>query len=215
MPETFPHTRLYLVRHGQARAGDGSYDETTPLSELGHLQAARLADALTAGVLPTAVYASPYPRALETAAPVCRRLGVQPVIDPDLAEFQLGTGTFESIQQRLDLVVWRPEHRGVEDGETLGGFSARVAGFCDEVVGRHQRESVAVFAHSGTIDAAIRWALGFPPDSLWQHEFDLTTASVTEIEFWPHGRTHGGAPRYSVIQRVGDVAHLDDLVSDL
>jgi broad specificity phosphatase PhoE len=152
---------------------------------------------------------------VETAAPLCRKLGVQPIIDPDLAEFQFEIGSFESIQQRPDLILWRPEHRGVEYGETLGRFSARVAVFCDKVVERHQSESVAVFAHSGTIDAAIRWALGFSPDSLWQHEFDLATASVTEIKFWPRGRTHGGAPRYSVIQRIGDVAHLGDLVSDL
>ncbi|MGH3146386.1 MAG: histidine phosphatase family protein [Rubrobacter sp.] len=215
MSEPYAHATLLLIRHGQARADDGSYDENTPLSELGRLQAARLAYTLAAGARPAAVYASPYPRALETAAPLCLKLGVQPVVDPDLAEFQFESGSFESIQQRPDLIVWRPERRGVEGGETLGGFSARVSIFCEEVVGRHQGERVAVFARSGTIDAAIRWALGFPPDSPWQHEFGLATASVTEVELWPSGRVPGGAPRYSVIRRTGDVAHLGDLVSEL
>jgi broad specificity phosphatase PhoE len=136
------------------------------------------------------------------------------MVDPGLAEFRLETGSFESIRQRPDVIVWRPEHRGVEGGETLREFSVRVSAFCDEVVERHRSEHVAVFAHSGTIDAAIRWALGLSPDSLWQHEFDLATASVTEIEFWPRGRTHGGAPRYSVFQRIGDRGHLGDLVSE-
>ncbi|CAN5737687.1 histidine phosphatase family protein [soil metagenome] len=215
MPEEYPATTLLLIRHGQARASDGSYDENTPLTELGHRQSGQLADALTARTRPVVAYSSPYPRALETATPLCQQLAVRPCVDPRLAEFQLGTGSFESIQQRLDLLLWRPEHRGVENGETLGEFSARIAAFCNEVVERHPREDIAVFAHSGTIDAAIRWALGFPLDSLWQHEFVLATASITEIEFWPHGRIRGGAPRYSVIQRIGDVAHLGGLYSEI
>jgi broad specificity phosphatase PhoE len=76
MPERYWYTTLYLIRHAQARASDGSYDESTPLSELGRLQAARLVDELVAGSRPTAVYTSPYPRAVETAAPLCRKLGV-------------------------------------------------------------------------------------------------------------------------------------------
>jgi broad specificity phosphatase PhoE len=215
MPEEYPATTLVLIRHGQARASDGSYDENTPLTELGHRQAAQLADALASGTRPVVVYSSPYPRALETATPLCQQLALRPSVDPRLAEFQLGTGSFESIQQRLDLKVWRPEHQGVENGETLGEFSARVATFCNEVVERHSREDITVFAHSGTIDAAIRWALGFSSDSLWQHEFPLATASITEIQFWPHGRIRGGAPRYSVMQRIGDVTHLDGIVSEI
>jgi broad specificity phosphatase PhoE len=215
MPEEYPATTLVLIRHGQARASDGSYDENTPLTELGHRQAAQLADALASGTRPVVVYSSPYPRALETATPLCKQLALRPSVDPRLAEFQLGTGSFESIEQRLDLIVWRPEHRGVENGETLGAFFARVAAFCNEVVEQHPREVIAVFAHSGTIDATIRWALGFPSDSSWQHEFALATASITEIQFWPHGRIRGGAPRYSVIQRIGDVTHLGSLYSEI
>jgi broad specificity phosphatase PhoE len=146
---------------------------------------------------------------------LCQQLALRPSVDPRLAEFQLGTGSFESIQQRLDLKVWRPEHQGVENGETLGEFSARVATFCNEVVERHSREDITVFAHSGTIDAAIRWALGFSSDSLWQHEFPLATASITEIQFWPNGRVQGGASRYAVLRRVGDVTHLDGIVSEI
>ena len=215
MPEEYPATTLVLIRHGQARASDGSYDENTPLTELGHRQAAQLADALASGTRPVVVYSSPYPRALETATPLCQQLALRPSVDPRLAEFQLGTGSFESIQQRLDLKVWRPEHQGVENGETLGEFSARVATFCNEVVERHPREDIVVFAHSGTIDAAIRWALGFSSDSLWQHEFPLATASITEIQFWPNGRVQGGASRYAVLRRVGDVTHLDGIVSEI
>ena len=215
MSEHYPHMTLLLIRHGQARARDGSYDEYTPLSDFGRSQAARLAHALGVGTTPTIVYTSPLPRALETAAPLCQKLNLEPVVDARLAEFDLGSNPFEVVQLRPDLVVWQAEHRGVEHGETLGAFTARVAAFCDEVVARHPDTVVAVVAHAGTIDAALRWAVGLPPPSPWLHEFDLAPASITTVDFWPRGRVDGGAPRYAVIGRVGDVTHLGDLVSDL
>jgi probable phosphoglycerate mutase len=206
---------LILVRHGQARAADGSYGRETRLSDLGRLQAAAVANELAARTPLAAVYVSPFPRAVETATPLCARLDLSPVVDPRLAEFDLGSGSLESAQQRPDLVIWRAEHRGAENGETLGEFSARVAAFCDDIVRRHLGQRVAVVAHSGTIDAVVRWSLGLTPASLWQHELALANASISEVEFWPRGRVRGGAPRYAVLRRVGDVTHLGALVSEL
>jgi probable phosphoglycerate mutase len=214
MNEAYPSTTLLLIRHGQARAGDNSYDQHTPLSDIGRQHAMLVADALATYPV-AAVYASPLPRAMETAAPLCQQLDLTPIADPRLAEFDLGSKPFEIVQQRPDLVVWHPDHRGVEHGETLQAFSRRVAVFCEEIAERHLHERVAVFAHSGTIDAALRWAVGLPPDSVWQHEYNLANASVTQVEYWPRGRVAGGSPRYAVLWRIGDVAHLGTLVSDL
>jgi broad specificity phosphatase PhoE len=83
------------------------------------------------------------------------------------------------------------------------------------VAARSVGEKVALVAHAGTIDAAIRWALGLPPSTPWQHEFDLGNGSITEIKLWPDGRKAGGAPRFAVLRRVGDTAHLGELASDL
>lgn len=208
-------TTLILIRHGQARSRDGSYDANTPLSGLGRLRAEAVAEALVGETTSAAIYTSPYPRALETSEPLCRRLGLEPVVDPRLAEFDLEAGSFEAVEQRPDLVIWHPEHRGVAYGETLGEFSGRVADFCDEVAERHRNGRVPIFAHSGTIDAVLRWSLGFEASSPWQHEFDLGNASITEIETWPHGRVQRGAPRYAVLPRIGDVTHLEGLASEL
>jgi broad specificity phosphatase PhoE len=213
MSNSYPSTTLLLIRHGQARANNNSYDQHTPLSNLGHQQATLVADALASRPV-RAVYTSPFPRARETASPLCQRLRFQPITDSRLAEFDFGSKPFDVVQQRPDLVVWHPDHRGVEHGETLAAFSARVATFCNEVAERHVNECVAVFAHSGTIDAALRWGVGLLSNSVWQHEYDLATASITEIEYWPRGRVEGGAPRYAVLWRIGDVAHLGRLVSN-
>ncbi len=215
MSQEYWTTTLLLVRHGQARATDSSsLGRATPLSRLGRLQAAALADELVEGEPPATVYTSPLPRSVETAAPLCERLGVKAIVDRRLTEFELGTKSLESIQERPDLLIWRPEHRAA-DGETLSELSARVAAFCDEVVERHLRDRVAVVSHSGIIDATLRWSLDMAAASPWQHEFDIANASITEIEFWPHGRIQGGAPRYAVLRRVGDVEHLGGLITEI
>ena len=214
MPEEYPATTMLLVRHAQARAGDSSrLGPDTPLSKLGRLQVEALASELVADAPVAAVYTSPLPRAVQTASLLCERLGLEAVLDPRLTEFEMGTKEVEAILGRPDLLIWHPEHRA--DDETLREFSARVAAFCDEVVERHPDERLAVVSHAGTIDATLRWALGITPDSPWQHEFEVANASITELEFWPRGRIQGGAPRYAVLRRVGDVTHLDDLVSEI
>lgn len=161
------------------------------------------------------MYVSPFPRALETAAPLCRMFGIEPVIEPRLAEFEMAAATLDAALERADLLFWKAEHRGVDRGETLRQFSERVAAFCDEVAARHLGERAVIVAHSGTIDAAIRWAVGLPPESHWQHDFNLANASITEIEFWPRGRLASGAPRYAAMLRIGDVAHLIGLHSEI
>jgi broad specificity phosphatase PhoE len=215
MPEEYPATTLLLIRHAQARAaGSSHYGPDTPIGQLGRLQVAALGSKLVAPAPPAAVYTSPLPRAVQTASPVCERLGLEAVQDPRLTEFDLGTQEIEIILERPDLLIWHPEHRGA-DGETLREFSARVTAFCDEVVERHPEERVLVVSHAGTIDATLRWALGITLDTPWQHEFEVANASITELEVWPRGRIKGGASRYTVLRRVGDVTHLDGIVSEI
>ena len=180
------------------------------MSGLGRRQAATLAASLGSGPGLDAVYSSNLPRAVETAAAVAERLGLEVVEDRRLAEFQVDMSRAESSDGRPDLLAWHPDHTGV-DGESLAQFASRVAEFHDEIVGRHPGQRVAVICHAGTIDAALRWSLGISPRSPWQYEFEVQNASITEIEFWPQGRIRGGAPRYSVLKRIGDVGHLANL----
>jgi len=207
--------RITLVRHGQARSTDGSYGPDTPLSELGRRQAAAVGAALATGSRLSAAYTSPLPRARETTSIVGDRLGVPVTEDDRLAEFELGTGALTSVEDRPDLLIWRSDHTGVEGGETLGEFCRRVTACMEEIVERHLDQKVMVVAHAGTIDAVLRWAVGLPSGSPWQHEFDLANGSLTEVICWPLGRVEGGARPCFAICSVGAAGHLGDLVSDL
>ena len=202
------------MRHGQAHHdGRGFYGPDAPLSELGRRQAVSLAASLSFSPALDALYSSSLPRAVETAEAVAARLGLEVMVDRRLAEFDLDTSPATSFDDRPDLLSWRPDHTAV-DGETLAQFAARVAEFHDEAVDRHPGQRIAVICHAGTIDEAIRWSLGIDPGVPLQCGFEAKNASITEIEFWPRGRVEGGAPRYAVLKRIGDVEHLDGLATE-
>lgn len=213
MRQDSPPATLVFVRHGHSRPLEGPYRADSPLTALGRDQAEAVALALEQPSL-SAIYASPWPRAHDTAKPLCRQLGTEPVLDDALVEYALedlveSHGSLP--EERPDLAIWRAEDRGSKNGETLGEFAERVGTYCERISRRHVGERVALFSHSGTIDAAIRWAMGVPYSTPWHSDMPLHNASITEIVYWPDGRVGGGAPRYGAFVRVGDVAHLGDL----
>ena len=212
---SFEPTTLVLVRHGQARPSDtGFYGADAPLSGLGRRQTSALAASLASGPALDALYSSNLPRALETAAAVVEHIGLEVLVDRRLAEFNVDMTVEAPLEGRPDLLIWHPDHTGA-DGETLAQFASRVREFHEEVVTRHPGQRIAVVCHEGTIQAVLHWSLGMDLRSPWQHEFnDLRNASITEIEFWPEGRMAGGAPRYFVLKRIGDVGHLGALITD-
>jgi len=107
MSEDYPATILLLIRHAQARAADSSrYGPDTPIGQLGRLQVAALVSRLVAAAPPAVVYSSPLPRAVHTASPVCEQLGLEPVLDPRLIEFEMGEEEIEVILERSDLLIW-------------------------------------------------------------------------------------------------------------
>jgi probable phosphoglycerate mutase len=206
--------RIALVRHAQARASDGSYDEHTPLSALGQRQAQCVAQAFRGRGAPQAIYASPFPRCVETAAPLCDALRVSPQLDRRLCEFEMQAAPLSAVEQRADLVIWESTHRGKAGGETLAEFSRRVASCLQDIADQHLGSDVVVFTHSGVIDAAFRWFVGLAHESSWTHDLPTSNASITELEYWPMGRALGGSPRYTAVLRVCDTSHLTDCWSD-
>jgi len=203
------HARLLLVRHAQhvTSVSDGG------LTKLGERQARALATVLRPGPGYELV-SSPLRRAIVTAA----ALGPSVEVVQGLEEFHFGPeapDTAKMVEERTDLTLWRPDH-GFAGGETLGVFQARVSAIVTRLVADYRGGAVVAVTHAGVIDAALRWAYDLSPDSNWMTEASLPHASVTEIEHWPTGRRSGGAPRFTLVHRVGDVSHLpQELVTDI
>jgi broad specificity phosphatase PhoE len=157
-------TVLTLVRHGETSANlDGVWHGSTdtPLTERGRRQAQRVADYLAERYSDaTTVYSSPLARARDTANLISARLGIPLVIDPDLAEYHLGS--WEGVSY-ADL---HQKHRFWEmikqdaDFAPHGGESPRVVvqRFMDSLQRmtlKHAGERVVVVAHGGALSMVL------------------------------------------------------------
>lgn len=192
--------RVVFVRHAQSTANVArSLDCAVPgpgLSPRGREQAAALADALSAdpfgngnGSQVRAVFTSPMTRALETAAPLADRLGVDARVLSGLRETYLGdlndrTDTeaheaFERVYRSWmiddDLAVRRP---GGESGaEVLDRFTAAV----DAVVEAHPGGTAVVVGHGAALRLGLsRLAAGVSHDYAHAHRLPNTGHVVVE-----------------------------------
>jgi probable phosphoglycerate mutase len=166
---------LLLVRHGEsAPVLDGEPVELLEgqsdpaLDPVGVQQAERLAGRL-GGEAIDAIYVTPLQRTAQTAAPLAARLGLQPRVEPDLIEVNLGEwegGLFRKhvreghpIAQRM-----RAEQRWdvIPGAETADRFAGRVRAGIERIAAAHADERVVVVVHGGTIGQALALALGIP-----------------------------------------------------
>jgi broad specificity phosphatase PhoE len=197
--------RILVVRHAQQqRDGDDG-----PLTALGEAQAAATAPAVDLTSSDRLV-SSNLLRAVETAT----ALGRSPERFRDLDEFRFGQQwSWAQADDREDLALWRPEDR-VAGGESLHEFQARVEGALRALLRDPPTGRLVLVVHSGVLDAVVRWAFGLGPDTAWTTEVSAPHASITEFEHWPKGRHPTGAPRHTVLVRLGDISHLPpDLIS--
>jgi broad specificity phosphatase PhoE len=160
-------TLAYLARHGEsdwnvANRFQGVIDR--PLTEHGRKQAQELAEEL-AGKALDAVYTSPLRRALDTAAVVAARLGVEPVVDAGLREIDVGGWAGLSraeVESRFPEAFdrWLGGGDGWEGGETYGQMSARVLATVERIACAHTGGRVLLVSHGGPIRAVHAAAAG-------------------------------------------------------
>jgi glucosyl-3-phosphoglycerate phosphatase len=155
---------MILLRHGQSefnllftqsRRDPGIKDPK--LTPLGHSQAETAAEALAAQREIRRIVASPYTRALQTAAPLARRLGLPVIVNPLVREryaFTCDIGSpataLRSEWPALDLAhieeVWWP----LEE-EPAEQVVARAARFRGEMAGLQDWAHTVVVSHWGFI----------------------------------------------------------------
>jgi 2,3-bisphosphoglycerate-dependent phosphoglycerate mutase len=156
---------LILVRHGlPVRIDDADGPADPPLSDDGRAQAVRLAAWLGRDPI-DAVYVSPMRRAVETAAPLADALGVEPVVDEELAEFDRDAHFYVPLEElkaagdERYLQIMRGEVDGEVDPHT---FREVVAVAVERIIEAHPGNTVAVVCHGGVINAWASHVLGLP-----------------------------------------------------
>lgn len=201
--------QLLLVRHGEPLAVSGQAGGADPdLSAQGHAQADALgawAAGLT-GEKVVEVVVSGMRRAQQTAEPAASALGLAPVVDPDLAEFDVGRPSYAPVHERLGsedpdwqriTAGWFPSFVDVE------AFTARVRGAFERIVERHRdggRSSVLVVCHAGVINTYLSLQLGLDRPLY----FPLDHAGLSRVLVSRAGRVR--------VRSVNETGHVTDVL---
>ncbi|MGW5743947.1 histidine phosphatase family protein [Amycolatopsis sp. NPDC003861] len=157
-------TEIFLVRHGESAParGDAPFDlvdgQADPdLAPEGRDHAQRVGVRL-AGERIDAIYVTTLRRTVQTAAPLAEKLGLTPVVEPDLREIHLGdweNGLFRKYTAEGHPIVerlWAEQRWDVIPGaESDERFGARLRGALTRIAAAHPDQRVAVFTHGGVI----------------------------------------------------------------
>jgi probable phosphoglycerate mutase len=150
---------LVLIRHGLPLRveNEPGTPADPPLSEEGHEQARRVADWLAPEGFDV-VYSSPMRRAVETARPLADRLGLNVVVDDELAELDRGHHFYVPVEELK--ATGDPRYQQLLDGTLYGDvdvetWSQIAALAVQRVLEAHPGERIALFAHGGVINAYL------------------------------------------------------------
>jgi len=200
---------LVLVRHGESEPlvegtafplVDGHGDPA--LAPEGRAQAELVGERLSAEPI-AAIYVTTLRRTHETAAPLAARLGLTPVVEPDLREVHLGDWEGELFRQKVadgDPIVVQmfTEQRwdAIPRAELAEAFAARVTAGISRIAEAHPDERVVVVAHGGVIGEALAQATGSRPWAFVGADNGSISRLVVSPERW-------------VLRGFNDTVHLD------
>ncbi len=198
---------IVLIRHGQPEwVRDGLAVVDPPLTDLGHRQADRLAEAIC-GESFDEVLVSPLVRARQTAAPLLDALGRDEEIDPWLEEIRdpkwHGSPAEKAAEAYAELKGRKAEDRwnGLDGGESVRDFVDRIhlgasMFLAERGITRSDHDlpvwqiaepgaRIALVAHAGTNSVTIGHLLGLQPTPWEWDRFVLGHTSVSRIEAMP------------------------------
>ena len=155
---------IVLVRHALPLRVELETGIADPeLAAEGHEQAAKMAAYL--GIEDVeAVYVSPLRRALETARPLCKVLGLEAVVSEGVAEFDRNSREYVPVEElrATNDPRWEKLLRGEWDGvdEDPSIFKARVVATVEDMIARHPGGRVVVVCHGVVINQYLAHGLG-------------------------------------------------------
>jgi len=130
------------------------------------------------------IYASPLERAVETASPLARSLGMEVQLKPGLADINVGIwmGRSWKVLNRTKLgkdIQETPSRFQFPGGESFVQVQDRVVTVLDSIASAHKGQLVAVFFHADPIKLAVSHYLGQPLDRF--QRLVISPGSVTVL----------------------------------
>tara|TARA_Y100000588_G_scaffold218560_1_gene232444 strand:- start:58550 stop:59170 length:621 start_codon:yes stop_codon:yes gene_type:complete len=175
---------LIFVRHGRpehVQTSDGSPADP-PLAEVGHLQAAAVAQWLKEEPVDH-IYSSPMRRAMETAKPIEEALGLSVAIREHLSEFDRNSSSYVPMEilKEVNRRAWERMASGAVSDSTDSMYTWRdsVLGEVEHLIEHHSGQRVVVVCHGGVINAYLAFCLSI--DEREFMKFDVDYTSVTRV----------------------------------
>ncbi|HSG42468.1 MAG TPA: histidine phosphatase family protein [Anaerolineales bacterium] len=181
---------LLLIRHGE-----NDYTKKHKLAgrlpkvylnEQGQKQAQALGKALK-GVPLKAIYSSPLERAMETAKPIAKSVGVKIKKEKGLLETDVGDWQGKSLKRLYLLKHWKvvqraPSRAQFPNGESFYECQTRIVSAIDKILSRHkQKDIIACVFHADPIKLAVAHYLGLPLDQFQRLGCDTGSVSVLAL----------------------------------
>lgn len=150
---------LLLVRHAEPVAPwtDGYAEDDRPLTDAGRRRAQELADEFDAIGL-SAVYSSPYRRAVETVEPIARRHDLEVQLLPDLRERLLSPAPLPNWREHLER-AWGEPGYALAGGESGVAAQRRAVAVLDLLRSRHADGGRVLAGSHGNLISLILQAL--------------------------------------------------------
>ncbi len=190
-------TRIILVRHGQTAWNVGASSAEgerfrgrvdLPLNERGHAQAQALAERLADEPI-AAIYASPLQRAMETAEPTARRLGL--TVHPLEGIMDINYGDWQehphSEVARLYPALYRqwlqePHLVQIPGGESLREVRDRAMAALHQVMAHHGDQAILAAAHQVVNKVLVCAMLGLDNSHFWRIRQDNGCLNIFDYQ---------------------------------
>ena len=174
--------QLLVIRHALPHEGHPTRPHDPPLHADGRRHALRLAHKLKREGIDRIV-SSPQQRALDTAAPLARMLGLRPEVFEGLAEVDLHTDRYRSVEtmraeepERWDEFVASPARFF---GRDPAAFRAAVVDTYRAILEEPGGKRIAVFTHGMTTKTILGAVLGLA--EIRYSQFSIAHCSVTRL----------------------------------
>jgi probable phosphomutase (TIGR03848 family) len=179
---------ILLIRHGE---NDYVKERRLPgrkpgihLNKKGRAQASKVAKKLSRAPI-KAVYSSPLERAMETAQPIAKALGLEVIIRQGLIETDVGKWQGKKVKKLSQRKSWRkvqinPSRFRFPGGERIEESQHRFVKAIESLCAEHNPEDMFVcVSHADPIKLAVAFYLGMPLDMF--QRLIVSPASITAL----------------------------------
>ena len=184
-------TKVIFIRHGQTEWNvDGRYQgqSDVQLTAAGKDQAAKLAENFPVSKI-DAIYASDLKRAMVTAETVAAGFGLS--VQPEPAFREISFGKWEGLTYQQIVAEWpeamddflqHPDILEIPNGETFPAVQQRALAKLEELIARHEGQTIAIVAHGAVLRTILTAALHMPLQYLWSIRQFNTAVNIVRYD---------------------------------